>query len=72
MQEQAHAAGTRSHRDGSPTGRPRVVVIGDALVDEVVVDGTTTRHPGGSALNVAIGLAIPGVPATLLTSIGED
>lgn len=49
-----------------------VVVIGDALVDEVDVGGVTTRHAGGSALNVAIGLAVLGRPASLIASLGDD
>src|SRR6478752_756940 len=51
---------------------PRVVVIGDALIDELV-DADGTRHiVGGSALNVAVGLGILGVPATLVAMIGDD
>lgn len=50
----------------------RVVVIGDALIDELVDKHGTTRHPGGSALNVAVDLAILGVPTTLVTAIGDD
>ena len=35
-----------------------VLVVGEALVDVVVrSDGTVSEHPGGSPLNVAIGLA---------------
>nr|MDQ2699124.1 carbohydrate kinase [Actinomycetota bacterium] len=36
----------------------RVVVIGDALIDELVDDEGTAHHVGGSALNVAVGLSI--------------
>lgn len=50
----------------------RVVVIGDALIDELVDDEGTTHHVGGSALNVAVGLSILGVPATLVGMIGDD
>ncbi|MFA4842008.1 MAG: PfkB family carbohydrate kinase, partial [Agrococcus sp.] len=46
----------------------RVVVIGDALVDEV--DGSA--HVGGAALNVAVGLARLGVPSTLIAMVGDD
>jgi len=50
----------------------RVVVIGDALIDELVGDDGTSHHVGGSALNVAVGLSILGVPATLVAMIGDD
>lgn len=46
----------------------RVVVVGDALVDEV--DGAA--HVGGAALNVAVGLARLGVPARLIAMVGDD
>ncbi len=44
------------------------LVIGEALVD--VVD--QVAHPGGSPLNVAVGLARLGVPATLHAQIAPD
>ena len=51
----------------------QVVVIGDALIDELVDDdGTTTHIVGGSALNVAVGLGVLGVPSTLVAMIGDD
>lgn len=51
----------------------QVVVIGDALIDELVADdGTTTHIVGGSALNVAVGLSVLGVPSTLIAMIGDD
>lgn len=50
----------------------RVVVIGDALVDEMRDESGSTDAPGGSALNVAVGLAILGVPSTLIAMIGDD
>lgn len=49
-----------------------VVVIGDALIDELVDDDGTTHIVGGSALNVAVGLSILGVQATLIAMIGDD
>ena len=53
--------------------QPRVVVIGDALIDEIRADdGTGSEHVGGAALNVAVGLAVLGVPATLIAMVGED
>ncbi|WP_168200434.1 carbohydrate kinase family protein [Protaetiibacter larvae] len=50
----------------------RVVVIGDALIDELVDPSGTTRIVGGSALNVAVGLSVLGVPATLVAMVGDD
>ncbi|GAA2009855.1 PfkB family carbohydrate kinase [Microbacterium ulmi] len=51
---------------------PQVVVIGDALIDEVR-DGRGVREfVGGAALNVAVGLARLGVPATLIAMVGDD
>lgn len=49
------------------------LVIGEALVD-VVVRGAESpeAHPGGSPLNVAVGLARLGIPATLHSSFGTD
>lgn len=49
------------------------VVAGEALVDVVVPrDGRVRRTPGGSPLNVAVGLARLGVPTLLLTQLGDD
>jgi len=49
-----------------------VVVIGEALVD--VVDGPegTVEHPGGSPMNVAVGLARLGTPTRLVCALGDD
>jgi fructokinase len=50
-----------------------VLVVGEALVDVVRrADGTSAEHPGGSPLNVAIGLARLGRDTYLLTRLGED
>lgn len=50
-----------------------VLVVGEALIDIVVrVDGTATEHPGGSPMNVAIGLARLGRETALLTRLGRD
>jgi fructokinase len=49
-----------------------VVVIGDALIDELVDEEGTSHQVGGSALNVAVGLGILGVPARLVAMIGDD
>jgi sugar/nucleoside kinase (ribokinase family) len=50
----------------------RVVVIGDALIDEIHRDGSVDTYVGGAALNVAVGLSVLGVPSTLLAMIGDD
>ena len=53
--------------------RQPVVVVGEALVDVVVpVEGESSSAVGGSPLNVAVGLARLGVPALLITRIGDD
>ncbi|HEU4512582.1 MAG TPA: carbohydrate kinase [Nocardioidaceae bacterium] len=50
-----------------------VVVVGEALVDIVVpTEGEPTAAVGGSPLNVAVGLARLGVPALLITRVGDD
>lgn len=49
-----------------------VVVIGDALIDEIR-DGSGVRElVGGAALNVAVGLTRLGVTSTLLAMVGDD
>lgn len=56
----------------TPT-RPRFVVAGEALVDVVVsADGAREQRPGGSPLNVAVGLARLGVDTVLATELGDD
>jgi fructokinase len=50
-----------------------IVVVGEALVDVVVSpEGGTTRRPGGSPLNVAIGLARLGETTGLVSRVGDD
>lgn len=49
-----------------------VVVIGDALIDELQDDGGVREFVGGAALNVAVGLRVLGVPTTLLAMLGDD
>jgi len=49
-----------------------VVVIGDALIDEMRDEHGSVDAPGGSALNVAVGLSILGVPATLIAMYSAD
>lgn len=49
------------------------LVIGESLIDVVKRgDGHTTRHPGGSPMNVAVGLARLGRRVQLLTRFGDD
>ncbi|KNX36448.1 carbohydrate kinase family protein [Luteipulveratus halotolerans] len=51
----------------------RSLVVGEALVDIVrAADGSVREHPGGSPLNVAIGLARLGHDVELACSIGDD
>jgi len=50
----------------------RVLVVGESLVDVTSRVGRVAVHPGGSPLNVAVGLARLGVATTLMTQLGED
>ena len=50
----------------------RVVVIGDALIDELRDDHGVREFVGGAALNVAVGLTRLGVPAALIAMVGDD
>jgi len=52
--------------------RASIVVIGDVLIDEMREGGRATSVPGGSALNVAVGLAVLGTPSVLVGMIGDD
>lgn len=49
-----------------------VVVIGDALIDELRDDTGVREFVGGAALNVAVGIARLGVPTTLIAMVGDD
>jgi fructokinase len=50
-----------------------IIVVGEALIDVVLDhDGDTTETPGGSPLNVAVGLSRLEVPATLVSQVGHD
>ena len=49
-----------------------VVVVGDALIDELRDDAGIREFVGGAALNVAVGLVRLGVPATLVAMVGDD
>lgn len=50
----------------------RVVVVGDALIDELRDSRGVREFVGGAALNVAVGLSRLGVPATLIAMVGSD
>jgi len=50
-----------------------LVVIGDAIIDALEGDdGVDLRLPGGAALNLAVGLAVLGLPVVQLTTTGID
>ncbi|MHB8452813.1 MAG: PfkB family carbohydrate kinase [Mycobacteriales bacterium] len=50
-----------------------IAVLGESLVDVVIrSDGSTEERPGGSPLNVAVGLARLGCSVQLYTSWGPD
>ena len=49
-----------------------VVVIGDALIDELRDDHGVREFVGGAGLNVAVGLSRLGVETTLIAMIGDD
>jgi fructokinase len=52
---------------------PHAVVAGEALVDIVVpTAGEREQAPGGSPLNVAVGLSRLGIDTLLVTEIGDD
>ncbi|MGZ4428300.1 MAG: PfkB family carbohydrate kinase [Nocardioidaceae bacterium] len=49
------------------------VVVGESLVDIVVPAGGESVHaPGGSPMNVAVGLSRLDVPTLLVTEVGDD
>lgn len=50
----------------------RVVVIGDALIDELRDDTGIREFVGGAALNVAVGVARLGVATSLIAMVGDD
>ncbi|WP_368665902.1 PfkB family carbohydrate kinase [Cryobacterium sp. Y62] len=47
----------------------RVAVVGDALIDVLRDSEASREFPGGAALNVAVGLAVLGVPTTLMAPL---
>ncbi|WP_247827040.1 PfkB family carbohydrate kinase [Arthrobacter antioxidans] len=56
----------------TPQSPRSVVVIGDALIDELREPTGSQSFPGGAALNVAVGLTLLGTPATLIAMVGDD
>jgi len=48
------------------------VIVGEALVDIIAADGVERSVPGGSSLNIAVGLARLGVHTQLLAELGDD
>jgi fructokinase len=62
----------RGVAEDASTESGRVVVIGDALIDELRDEHGTREFVGGAALNVAVGLARLGVPTMLLAMVGDD
>ena len=50
----------------------RALVLGESLID-IIVDGhTRTEVPGGSPMNLSIGLARQGIDVAFITSLGAD
>ncbi|HEY0374894.1 MAG TPA: PfkB family carbohydrate kinase [Amnibacterium sp.] len=52
--------------------RGHVVVVGDALIDEIHDEAGVRDVVGGAALNVAVGLTRLGVPTTLVAMVAGD
>jgi fructokinase len=48
------------------------LIVGEALIDEVVEGESVSRYPGGSPANVALGLSRLKVVTRLHTAIGDD
>lgn len=49
-----------------------VVVVGDALIDEIRDEDGASDFVGGAGLNVAVGLAVLGLPTQLIAMVGDD
>ncbi|MGF3056041.1 carbohydrate kinase family protein [Microbacterium sp. YY-01] len=49
-----------------------VVVIGDALIDEIRTEQSVVELVGGAALNVAVGVRRLGHPTILIAMVGDD
>ncbi|MEJ3403367.1 PfkB family carbohydrate kinase [Rathayibacter sp. YIM 133350] len=68
--ENRREAGREAGADVTAGGR--VLVVGDALIDELHDESGTREFVGGAGLNVAVGLAVLGVPSTLLAQVATD
>lgn len=49
-----------------------MLVVGDCIVDEIRLPGGVRRRPGGAGLNLAVGLRILGLAATLVAPLAPD
>ena len=58
--------------DAARARRARALVIGESLIDVIIDDDTRTEAPGGSPMNVSIGLARQGIDVAFVTSLGAD
>lgn len=56
----------------SAPDRTHVVVVGDALIDELRDPTGSREFVGGAALNVAVGLSLLGERTTLVAMLGDD
>ncbi|MBR22327.1 MAG: carbohydrate kinase [Leifsonia sp.] len=69
--------GTRHQWKGAPMTEERrtatrALVLGESLID-IILDGETrTEVPGGSPMNLSIGLARQGIDVAFITSLGAD
>ncbi len=68
------AGGVAADRFDAPPGRPRLTVIGEALIDLVPGSGPGDyrARPGGSPFNVAIGLSRLGHRAALMARLADN
>jgi fructokinase len=64
------AASARLPSPESPAAR--IIVIGDALIDELRDPHGSREFVGGAALNVAVGLALLSEQTTLVAMVGDD
>lgn len=50
-----------------------ITVIGDCIIDAVISDDhSSAAFPGGAGLNLAVGVARLGIPASLIARVGAD
>lgn len=66
------SAGGDGARAADPSASDEVLVIGEAVMDLVRARDELTRSPGGSPVNVALGLARLGVRTRLRTALAAD